>query len=93
MKDVPTIFDALEMRCPRLGGPVPFDYCRKVAGGLPCARALLCWAAAFPIRDYMIRVLTEEEWSRAFEQPPRERLDTILDAADRAREASGVGQP
>jgi hypothetical protein len=81
MIDVPTIFDTLTTRCPSLGGPVPFDYCRKLAQGLPCRRALVCWELLFPVAEYMVRVLTEEEWHRAFDSPPTPRLDVILKAA------------
>jgi len=86
--DVKTIFDSLETRCPRLGGDVPFDYCRKVADGLPCGRSLICWEPRFPVGEYMESVLTGEEWRKAFENPPTNRLDTILKIADRVRKGS-----
>jgi len=84
MLDVKTVFDELEIRCPRLGGTVPFDYCRKVANGLPCTKALLCWEMMFPVREYMAKVLTEEEWRTVFDQPPKPRLEVILEAAQKA---------
>ena len=84
MLDVKTVFDELETRCPRLGGSVPFDYCRKVAEGLPCNQCLICWETVFPVREYMARVLNEDEWRTAFEQPPSSRLEKILEAASRA---------
>jgi len=84
MLDVRTVFDRLETRCPRLGGTVPFDYCRKTANGLPCAKSLLCWEMMFPVREYMAKVLTEGEWRTVFEQPPRPRLEVILEAANQA---------
>lgn len=83
MKDVSTVFDQLDTRCPRLGGTVPFDYCRKAADGLPCSRSLICWEAAFPVGRYMSMVLSEEEWRTTFEQPPQLRLDKILEAASK----------
>ena len=81
MKDVATVFDSLTTRCPRLGHDVPFDYCRKTDRGLPCSRSLVCWEAAFPVREYMVRALTEEEWRTVFETPSKPRLDAILAAA------------
>jgi len=84
MLDVKTVFDRLETRCPRLGGTAPFDYCRKVANGLPCSKSLLCWEMMFPVREYMAKVLTEEEWRTVFEQPPKPRLEVILEAAEKA---------
>ena len=86
MKDVKTVFDQLETRCPRLGGTVTFDYCRKVGHqSLPCAKALICWEPSFPVGRYMAGILTEEEWRLAFESAPKGRLDQILEAAARAK--------
>ena len=84
MLDVPTAFDSLDTRCPRLGGAVTFLYCRKVAEGLPCPKSILCWEAAFPVMVYMQKILTAEEWREVFEKTPRMRLDTVLEAAGRA---------
>ena len=81
MIDVHTVFDGLETRCPRLGGPVPFGYCRKTDEGLPCSKSLVCWECAFPVREYILRILNGEEWTRVFEKPPGARLDAILKAA------------
>ena len=85
MKDVPTALDQLEIRCPRLGGPVQFLYCRKVAEGLPCSRSLVCWEAIFPIERYMAGALDEDEWRRVFVEPSPGRLDRVLEAAHRAQ--------
>lgn len=85
MLKVDTVFDGLETRCPRLGGEVPFKYCLHVAKGLPCSRALICWELLFPVAEYMKRVLTEEEWRQAFEEPGDTRMETILKVADQAR--------
>jgi len=82
--DVQTIFDRLQTRCPRLGGEIPFDYCRKIAGGLPCSRALVCWERIFPVEEYMIRVLDGAEWEKAFNSQSKGRLESILEAAQRA---------
>lgn len=83
MKDVQTAFDQLKTRCPRLGGEVPFDYCRKVNNNLPCSKSVICWEFSFPVDDYMRRILTKEEWEIVFESPPESRMDQILNAAAR----------
>lgn len=84
MRDVKTVFDTLVTRCPRLGGAVPFDYCRKVGDGLPCAKSLICWETMFPVGQYMRSVLNEDEWQAAFHRPPKNRLDVILKLAQQA---------
>ena len=87
MKDVETVFDGLETRCPRLGGPVPFGYCKKTNQGLPCSKSLICWETAFPVREYMLRILTRDEMAQVFDSPPQPRLDAILNAALTAEKA------
>ena len=86
MLDVKTVFDELDTRCPRLGGTIPFDYCRKVAEGFPCSRSLVCWEMQFPVIEYMRRILTEDEWETVFNQVPQSRMEKILEIADRCRE-------
>jgi len=84
--DIETVFDKLETRCPRLGGAVPFHYCRKVNDGLPCDRCLICWELHFPVVRYFEKVLTGEEWERAFETVSKSRLEKILNIAGQFRE-------
>jgi len=83
--DVKTVFDELEIRCPRLGGSVTFDYCRKVADGLPCSRSLVCWEMQFPVMEYMKRILTEDEWEAVFNEDTQSRIEKILEIADKYR--------
>ncbi len=81
MNTVRTVLDNLETRCPRLGGPVTFHYCRYAADNLPCSRSLICWQNHFPVHEYLGRLMTKEEWVDAFEKPSAERLDRILTIA------------
>jgi len=72
-------------RCPPLGGPVPFKYCRKVNDQLPCHRILECWSAVFDVVGWLKGNYTEEELRRAMTPDDRSRLDKILRAAHEAR--------
>ena len=65
-------FDQIEVRCPRLGGEVSFGYCRLVADGLPCERALICFERKFPVAEYFRRVLKEATFRQCFEEGPTE---------------------
>jgi len=89
--DVETVFDKLETRCPRLGGSVPFDYCRKLEEGLPCSRALVCWEPHFPVARYLSSVLTKEEWGKTFKTDSQSRLEKIISIADQFREQDDIG--
>jgi len=76
--------DRLETRCPKLGHQVAFSYCRQERGGLPCARTLACWQPRFPVELVLRRTVTEADWNRIFVEPPKSRIDALLDAIDRA---------
>jgi hypothetical protein len=71
----------LVIRCPRLGGEVPFSYCEKEAGDLPCRMVVNCWSGIFPVEEYLQETLTDEIRDRLYNQHPKDRLTTILDIA------------
>jgi hypothetical protein len=74
-------YRSLVIRCPRLGGEVPFSYCEKEAGNLPCRLVVSCWAGIFPVEEYLQETLSGESRERFYNQQPRDRLTTILDIA------------
>ena len=74
-------YGSLVIRCPRLGGEVPFSYCEKEAGDLPCRMVVSCWEGIFPVEEYLQDTLTEEARYRLYNQPAKDRLTTILDIA------------
>jgi hypothetical protein len=81
----------LLMRCPRLGGEVPFSYCEHEAGDLPCRQVVRCWEAGFPVEAYLCENLTKEAWERFCSQVPKDRMTTLIDlvkAAKRRRKES-----
>jgi hypothetical protein len=73
------------MRCPRLGGEVPFSYCEREAGDLPCRQVIRCWEAGFPVEEYLREILMPEAWERFCGQTPKDRMTTILDIVDTAK--------
>ncbi|RLB02762.1 MAG: hypothetical protein DRG59_00025 [Deltaproteobacteria bacterium] len=82
----------LEIRCPKLGHQVKFDYCEKEQISLPCKRIIKCWQIYFPVEIYLKKKLTEEEWNRCFNEKPKEKILTLLeliDAAKRRKEKKG----
>ena len=82
------------IRCPRLGGEVPFSYCEKEAGELPCRQVIRCWAAGFPVAEYLRGTLTPENWERLRNEVPKDRMTTLLDIAlaakERRKKADGI---
>ena len=85
MNDFP---DHLERRCPRLGGPVSFGYCRaQAAGGEVCAKILDCWWERFDVSGLMRRVLSEEAFRRLAEpRRPPDKVAGLLDLIRQARQ-------
>ena len=73
------------MRCPRLGGEVPFSYCEREAGDLPCHQVVRCWEAGFPVEEYLRETLPPAVWESFCGQTPRDRMTTILDIVEAAK--------
>ncbi|MBE9546554.1 MAG: hypothetical protein IMF10_03535 [Proteobacteria bacterium] len=78
-------YDRLEIRCPRLGGEVTFAYCKQESGNLPCPRIITCWRAYIPVEAYLKETLTQEEWNRCFNRPPKGKVDTIFELVEAAK--------
>jgi hypothetical protein len=79
-----------EIRCPRLGGPVNFQYCRNERGDRPCHRALTCWQSLFDAESYFLGIMDKEDFETCFfsEQPTRmESLLTLIEQAKRVSQA------
>jgi len=76
--------DELSRRCPPLGGPVPFKYCRTVNRKLPCGRILLCWGGKIDIPAFLEANYKEEELKAVFERDPRTKVQKIVQMADEA---------
>jgi len=49
--------DNLEIRCPRLGGPVSFEYCRTNGDEmLPCWKIFDCWWERFDVAAFLKKI-------------------------------------
>lgn len=81
-------------RCPRLGGPVSFGYCRGIGeNGLPCGKVFDCWWERFDIVAYVQSCLSEDQYERLVRVRPQPKLcslvELIAQAKRRNRGASG----
>jgi hypothetical protein len=77
--------DDYEIRCPRLGHPIIFSYCRSENMGLPCFKTLDCWFEHFQVEGYLRETLTQEEWERAFQSTGKSKVMSILELIEQAR--------
>jgi len=87
-----------ELRCPRLGGTVPFAYCMAPGEPNPCPKILDCWWEVFDVASYLKAHLSEEDFCRVLEErKPPSRMNTILDLVEKFKntdngENRGSGQ-
>lgn len=85
--------DDLERRCPRLGGPVRFAYCRTAGDGGVCPKILDCWWERFDVAARMRAELPPEDFRRLVERrPPPDKAATLVDLIRRARERTARRQ-
>ncbi len=78
--------EELEIRCPRLGGTVPFRYCMAPGEPTVCYKILDCWWEVFDVASYLKARLSEEDFCRVMEERrPPSRMNTILDLDEKFR--------
>lgn len=88
MIETPDIYDHLSIRCPSLGGEVPFSYCRKQGEGKPCSRLPDCWANEIDIIGYLRSFFSQNEIRTIFLQPTLGKMDTFLKNLERVNTMS-----
>ena len=81
--------DEYSIRCPRLGHPIVFSYCRSESKGLPCFKTLDCWFQYFPVEAYLRERLSQEEWEKVFEQQGRTKVQSLLELIEEAKKRTG----
>ncbi len=83
--------DDVMIRCPQLGGEVPFRYCRTINEDLPCRKILVCWEFRIEISKFLNEHFTAEQIQCALAPPTKTRLDTILELVARAKKNGEEG--
>jgi hypothetical protein len=84
--------DALMIRCPQLGGEVPFRYCRIVNEDLPCRRIIVCWEFKIEISKFLGDHYSMDQIQRVLAVPIKTRLDTILELIEKAKRVKEEGE-
>jgi len=85
-------YDALIIRCPQLGGEVPFHYCRTVNDDLPCRRMIVCWEFRIEISKFLGEYYSMDQIQRALAPPTKTRVETILDFIEKAKKIKEEGE-
>lgn len=84
--------DANHRRCPKLGGPITFRYCRRSdPSGLPCHKIMDCWWEVFDIRTFLQANYAPEQL-KAFAPrgTPEPKISSLIDLIAKARRSSGA---
>jgi hypothetical protein len=84
--------DALIIRCPQLGGEVPFRYCRTVNESLPCRRIMVCWEFRMEISKFLGEYYSVDQIQCALAPPTKTRLETILEIIEEAKKNREEGE-
>jgi len=77
------------IRCPRLGHQINFDYCRIENNGIPCFRALGCWYSHFNVHDYFKDKLTDENFRKTFLNKGKPKVFSLLNLIEQAKLQKG----
>ena len=83
----PTI-ENLEIRCPRLGSPITFQYC-LISGedDSICWKILDCWWERFDVESYLKSNMSEAEctYLMARAEKPKNKVSSIVEIAEKAK--------
>lgn len=79
-------YDTLTLRCPRVGGPVTFEYCRK--SGAPCCRNIIaCWAVRLDIGQFLADHYTAEEIRASLFAPGPGKVQRLIEVSQTAEKS------
>jgi hypothetical protein len=77
----------LQRRCPRLGGPVTFGYCRMADQNRnPCLKVFDCWWDRFDVVGYFQRRLSADAFNNLRNARPPEKTASLVDIIRQARQ-------
>lgn len=85
-----TQYDHLEIRCPTLGHPLSFSYCRTTDGDKPCRRIYNCWFQRIPIEKYMQTYFPKETIDNIV-APPKPKMLSLVELIEKARQTKKNG--
>ncbi|MFC1515446.1 hypothetical protein ACFL7E_01660 [Thermodesulfobacteriota bacterium] len=78
--------DHLVRRCPRLGGPVSFQYCRTCDDNdLPCWKTFDCWWEYFDVVAYLKKNLDEASFNRLADTKPRHKITSLVELIEQTK--------
>jgi hypothetical protein len=78
--------DQLERRCPRLGGPVSFEYCRTNGDDHSvCWKIFDCWGECFDVVGYLKDFLPEDKFKKLANSEPKQKIVSLVELVEQAK--------
>ncbi len=79
--------DQMERRCPRLGGQIPFRYCRT--GGdddSACWKIFDCWWEYFDVVGYLQECLSDAKFQALVDKKPQAKIVSLVELIEQAKQ-------
>ena len=81
--------DHFELRCPRLGGPVSFRYCRTNGDGVSaCWKIFDCWWEVFDVAGYLNKHLPEDKFNILVNTEPKPKVVSLIELIEQAQKGA-----
>ena len=79
-----TQYDDLDIRCPMLGHPLYFKYCRSTHENKPCRKIYDCWFNRIDIETFMNENF-DEATIEAIKSPPKPKVLSLVELIEQAK--------
>lgn len=84
---IDTSKDQLELRCPRLGGQVTFQYCRTGSDDdSACWKIFDCWWEYFDVVSYLQKSLPDDKFQALVDKKPQAKLVSLVELIEQAQQ-------
>jgi hypothetical protein len=78
--------DHFELRCPRLGGPVSFRYCRTSGDDVSaCWKIFDCWWESFDVVGYIKKHLSEDKFNMLVNTKPKPKTLSLVELIEQTK--------
>ena len=78
--------DLFERRCPRLGGPVLFAYCKTSGDNhFVCWKIFDCWWECFDVVGYLKKSLPEDKFNKLVNSKPKQKIVSLVELIEQAK--------
>lgn len=74
-------------RCPMLGHPLEFSYCRAPGSDVPCRKIFDCWWETFDIEKFVVTWYGKEKIAEIL-APPKDRILSLTELVEKAKKSS-----